>query len=100
MDHDELACLLTRLDIPQECSTVLGVWPDAAETGLEVHLSSAVFWRVVKRLGVSVTSAARPDLLLPHRHAFTREGVTFLTFSVDAVLPPGTLTPGYALRLT
>jgi hypothetical protein len=94
-----LKATLERLGIPLDPAAVLGIWPRAAG-GLEVHLSPATFWRVVKRRGLAVASADRPDLLLPFDHRFTADGVDCFTFSVAPVLPPGVLTPGYALRLT
>jgi hypothetical protein len=96
---DELKRHLERLAIPLDPATVLGIWPRDGG-GVEVHLSPAVFWRVVKRHGLAVRSTERPDLLLPHDHRFTDAAVEFFTFSMAPVLPPGVLTPGYALRLT
>jgi hypothetical protein len=100
MTNDELAAVLAKLDIPNEFPSVLAIWPRWADGGIEVHLGATAFWRIVKRLGVAVTSAQPPDLLTPHRHRFTWDGVEFVTTSPEPVLPPGTLTPGYALRLT
>jgi hypothetical protein len=96
---DELKVILERLGIPLDPAAVLGIWPRAAG-GIEVHLSPATFWRVVKRRGLAVPSAGRPDLLLPYDHRFMTEGVDCFTFAVAPVLPPGVLTPAYALRLT
>jgi hypothetical protein len=98
-DADALKRQLERLAIPLDPAAVLGIWPRAGG-GLEVHLSPAVFWRVVKRHGLAVTSTERLDLLLPHDHRFTDAAVEFFTFSAAPVLPPGVLTSGYALRLT
>src|SRR5262245_41940918 len=95
----ELKQHLERLAIPLDPAAVLGIWPRAGG-GLEVHLSPAVFWRVVSPHGLAVRSTERPDLLLPHDHRFTDHAVEFFTFSMAPVLPPGVLTPGYALRLT
>jgi hypothetical protein len=99
MELDELRALLARLEIPAEIFSVLGVWQHA-EGSPEVHLSPTSFWRLVKRVGAEVTSEERRDLLLPYCHRFTLEGVGFFTFSAEPVLAPGTVTPGYALRLT
>jgi hypothetical protein len=96
---DELRPLLERLGLPLDPAVVLGIWP-RADGGVEVHLSPATFWRVVQRRGCAVTSTDRPDLLLPHEHRVREQGVEFFTFSMAPVLPPGVLTPGYALRLT
>jgi hypothetical protein len=95
----ELRALLEKLAIPLDAAAVLGVWPTEAG-GLEVHLAPATFWRVVERWRVAVTSTERRDWLLPYRHRVVLDGVEFLTFSATPVLPPGTLTPGFALRLT
>ena len=100
MEPSELRALLGTLRIPVEPGTILGVWPKDGDGAAEVHLSPGVFWRLVKRLGAAVTSTAEDTLLFPHRHRFTHDGVEFVTFSAEAVLPPGTLTPGFALRLT
>ncbi len=100
MERDELRALLTTLGIPLEAGAVLGIWPGAGEGALEVHLSPGTFWRAVKRGAPPVTSTEQRDLLFPHRHRFSRDGVDFITFSLEPVLPPGTLTPGFALRLT
>ncbi len=99
MEIDELRALLETLEIPADLFSVLGVWPGSNER-LEVHLSPRAFWNVVKRIGGEVTSQARSDLLFPYCHRITLEGVEFFTYSVEPVLLPGTLTPGYALRLT
>ena len=99
MTRGELRALLMRLEIPPDPGAVLGVWVTGTP-GLEVHLSPATFWRVVKRVKPEVTSTMRPDLFFPHRHRFTVDDVEFFTFSTDAVFAPGTITPGYALRLT
>ena len=100
MTNDELAAVLAKLDIPNEFPSVLAIWPRWADGGVEVRLGATAFWRAVKRLGVAVTSEEPPDRLSPYRHRFTRDGVEFVTCSAEPVLPPGTLTPGYALRLT
>ncbi len=55
---------------------------------------------VVKLSGGEVKTEARCDLLYPYRHWITLEDVEFLTFSAEPILLPGTITPGYALRLT
>src|SRR5437867_894007 len=97
--REALHALLAQLEIPRDFAAVLGIW--ACPGGeVEVHLSPGAFWRVVKRASPAVTSTEQPDLLFPHRHAFTRDGVEFFTFSVEPILPPGVLTPGYAVRLT
>jgi hypothetical protein len=98
--NDEVAAVLAKLDIPNEFPSVLAIWTRWADGGVEVRLGATAFWRTVKRLGVAVTSAEPPDRLAPHRHRFTWDGVEFVTTSPEPVLPPGTLTPGYALRLT
>jgi hypothetical protein len=100
MTNDELAAVLAKLDIPNEFPAVLAIWPRWADGGVEVRLGATAFWRAVKRLGVAVTSEEPPDRLSPYRQRFTRDGVEFVTCSAEPVLPPGTLTPGYALRLT
>ena len=100
MTNDELAAVLAKLDIPNEFPSVLAIWPRWADGGVEVRLGATAFWRAVKRLGVAVTSAEPPDRLSPYRHRFTQDGVEFVACSAEPVLPPGTLTPGYALRLT
>ena len=100
MTNDELAAVLAKLDIPREFPSVLGVWPRWTDGGVSVHLCAEAFWRAVKRLGEAVTTTETADLLAPYRHRFTRDGVEFVTCSTEPVLPPGTLTPGYALRLT
>lgn len=96
----DLPALLAKLEIPLDGLAVLGVWPGAGPDALAIQLGSATFWRVARRAGQSVTSTERRDWLLPHRHVFTVDGVEFLTYTAEPVLPPGTVTPGYALRLT
>ena len=98
--RDRLHTRLAPLKIRIEAGSVLGVWPTETPDGIEVHLTPTAFWRAVKRFGPPVTSAERRDLPFPHCHRFTCEGVEFFTFSVASVLPPGTVTPGFALRLT
>ena len=90
---------MARLEIPVEALSVLGARqrPDGRVT---VHLSSAAFWRTVKRVGGEVTTEAMDDLHFPYRHRLVLEGVELYTYTSDPVLPPGTVTPGYALRLT
>jgi len=100
MEIDELRTLVAKLEIPTEVFSVLGVWRGCAEGSVEVHLSPTAFWRVVKRVGGEVTSEERKDLLFPYRHRVVLDGVEFFTFSAEPVLPPGTVTRGYALRLT
>jgi hypothetical protein len=100
MDRDDVQAVLARLEIVVESGGVLGVWPARAGRGLEIHLSPAAFWRTVKRFGPLVSTNEHGELLLPYVHRFTLEGIEFVTFSAMPVLPPGTLTPGYALRLT
>ena len=100
MERDALMTVLKTLEIPLEAGVVLGIWPADGAGGLEVHLAPGTFWRTVKRYGLAVSHAEQETWLMPHRHRFVREGVEFITFSREPVLPPGTLTPGYALRLT
>lgn len=54
----------------------------------------------MKRVGGEVTSEAVDDLHFPYRHRLVLEGVEILTYTSEPVLPPGTVAPGYALRLT
>jgi hypothetical protein len=91
--------VLAKLDIPRDYAAVLGVWP-RPDGGVEVQLSPGTFWRTVQRARLAVTSTEHPERLFPHRHAFVVDGIECLTFSAEPVLPPGVLTPGYALRLT
>ncbi len=100
MEIDELRALLETLEIPIDLFSVLGVWPGRSDGRLEVHLSPRAFWSVVKRACGEVRSTERSDLLFPYCHQITLAGVELFTFSSEAVLPPGTVTPGYALRLT
>lgn len=97
--RETLQRVLAKLDIPRDYTAVLGVWP-RADGGVEVQLSPTTFWRTVQRAGLAVTSSEHPERLFPHRHAFAVDGIECLTFSGEPVLPPGVLTPGYALRLT
>jgi hypothetical protein len=97
--RESLQRVLAKLDIPRDYAAVLGVWPKR-DGGVEVHLSPGTFWRTVQRAGLPVTSTEHPERLFPHRHAFEIDGIECLTFSAEPVLPPGVLTPGYALRLT
>ena len=90
---------LAALDVPRDAGVVLGIWP-TDDGRFEVHLSPAAFWRVVQRRSVVVQSTEDRDLPLPYCHRFTSGRLDFVTFSVAAVIPPGTLTPGYAQRLT
>jgi hypothetical protein len=90
--------VLAKLDIPRDYAAVLGIWP--RDGGVEVHLAPVIFWRTIQRAGLAVTSTEHPERLFPHRHAFVVDGIECLTFSAEPVLPPGVLTPGYALRLT
>jgi len=99
MDLDELRALLAKLEVPAEGLSVFGIW-GRAEGPLRVHLSPAAFWRAVSRIGAEVRSQERDDLLFPFCHRFSLDKVEFFTFSAEPVLPPGTVTPGYALRLT
>jgi hypothetical protein len=96
----DLPALLEKLQIPLDGLAILGVWPGTTPGAAAIQLGSATFWRVARRAGLPVTSVERRDWLLPHRHAFTVDGVEFLTYTAEPVLPPGTVTPGYALRLT
>ena len=97
--RETLQRVLAKLDIPRDYAAVLGVWP-RRDGSVEVHLSPGTFWRTVQRAGLAVTSTEHPERLFPHRHAFAFDGIECLTFSGEPVLPPGVLTPGYALRLT
>jgi hypothetical protein len=100
MTTRDLPALFEKLQIPLDGLAVLGVWPGTTPGAAAIQLGSATFWRVARRVGLPVTSVERRDWLLPHRHAFTVDGVEFLTYTAEPVLPPGTVTPGYALRLT
>ncbi len=100
MELADLRALLARLEIPTDGFSGLGVWRGRAEQEVAVHLSPAAFWRVVKLSGGEVKTEARCDLLYPYRHWITLEDVEFFTFSAEPILLPGTITPGYALRLT
>ena len=97
--RETLQRVLAKLDIPRDYAAVLGVWP-RPDGGVEVQLSPGAFWRTVQRTRLAVTSTEHPERLFPHRHAFVVDGIECLTFSAEPVLPPGVLTPGYALRLT
>ena len=97
--HGALQRVLAKLDIPRDYAAVLGVWP-RPDGGVEVQLSPGTFWRTVQRARLAVTSTEHPERLFPHRNAFVVDGIECLTFSAEPVLPPGVLTPGYALRLT
>ena len=97
--RETLQRVLAKLDVPRDYAAVLGVWP-RTDGGVEVYLSPGTFWRTVQRAGLAVTSTEHPELLFPHRHAFAIDGIECFTFSAEPVLPPGVLTPGYALRLT
>jgi hypothetical protein len=97
--RETLQRALAKLDIPRDYAAVLGIWP-RRDGRVEVHLSPGAFWRTVQRVGLAVTSTEHPERLFPHRHAFAIDGIECLTFSAEPVLPPGVLTPGYALRLT
>jgi len=99
MELDELRVLLAKLEVPAEGLSVFGLW-GRREGRLRVHLSPAAFWRAVSRIGAEVQSQERDDLLFRFSHRFRLEEVEFFTFSAEPVLPPGTLTPGYALLLT
>ena len=99
MRAEEIRALLVRLEIPVEALSVLGV-RRRLTGGVMIHLVSAYFWRVVKRTGAEVASEEQDDLHFPYRHRLALEGVELLTYTSEPVLPPGTVTPGYALRLT
>ena len=99
MRAEELRALLARLEIPVEALSVLGVRRRLGG-GVTIHLVSAYFWRAVKRSGAEVTSEEQDDLHFPYRHRLVLEGVELFTYTSEPVLPPGTVTPGYALRLT
>jgi hypothetical protein len=94
-----LQAVLTRLDLSRDAATVFGVWP-RTDGSLELHLSAGAFWRTVARHGLAVTSTEAPNQLSPHRHAVEVDGIELFTRTAEPVLPPGVLTPGYALRLT
>jgi hypothetical protein len=100
MDHDAIRRLLAELQIPYEVGPVLGIWAADTASGWEVHLGPPTFWRLVTRLGVEVRSTVYPQLLHRHCHRLTHAGVDFLTYSAEPVLPPGSVTRGYALELT
>jgi hypothetical protein len=97
--RETLQRVLAKLDIPRDYAAVLGVWP-RPDGSVEVHLSPGTFWRTVQRAGLAVTSTEHAERLFPYRHAFAIDGIECLTVSAEPVLPPGVLTPGYALRLT
>jgi hypothetical protein len=97
--RETLQRVLAKLDIPRDYAAVLGVWP-RPDGGVEVQLHPGTFWRTVQRARLAVTSTEHPERLFPYRHAFVVDGIEWLTFSAEPVLPPGVLTPGYALRLT
>jgi hypothetical protein len=97
--REALQQVLAKLDIPRDYAAVLGVWR-RADGGVEVQLAPGTFWRTVKRARLAVTSTEHPERLFPHRHAFVVDGIECLTLSAEPVLPPGVVTPGYALRLT
>jgi hypothetical protein len=97
--RETLQRVLAKLDIPRDYAAVLGIWP-RPDGSLEVHLSPGTFWRTVQRAGLAVTSTEHAERLFPYRHAFAIDGIECLTVSAEPVLPPGVLTPGYALRLT
>jgi hypothetical protein len=99
IDREAVRRALAALEVPLEAGVILRIWP-MAEGRVEVHLSPATFWRVVKRCGLLVASTEEPELLFPYRHRFSHSGVEFITFTREPVLPPGVLTPGFALRLT
>ena len=97
--RETLQRVLAKLDIPRDYAAVLGVWP-RGDASVEVHLSPGTFWRTVQRVGLAITSTEHPERLFPFRHVFAIDGIECFTFSAEPVLPPGVLTPGYALRLT
>ena len=99
MRAEELRALLARLEIPVEALSVIGV-RRRLDGRVAIHLISAAFWRVVKRTGAEVMSEEQDDLHFPYRHRLVLEGVELFTYTSEPVLPPGTVTPGYALRLT
>jgi hypothetical protein len=98
LDREVVRETLQALDIPRDAAVILGIWPMAGR--FEVHLSPAAFWRVVGRLGIVVQSTEYTELPFPHCHRFAYGRLDFVTFSLAPVIPPGTLTPGYAQRLT
>jgi hypothetical protein len=74
------------------------VWPRPGG-GVTVQRSPDTSRRVAHRHGLAVAGTEHLERLSPQRHAVTVDGLEFLTVSAEAVLPPGVLTPGYALRL-
>ena len=100
MTDSDIRRTLAKLDLPLEGVTVLGVWPAGPNRRAAIQLGAATFWWVVRRTGLPVTTTEEPTGLLPYRHHVVLDGVECFTFSAEALLPPGVLTPGYALRLT
>ena len=100
MPGSDVRRVLGKLDLPMEGVTVLGVWPAGTNGRAAMHLGSSTFWWVVRRTGLAVTTTEREEWLLSYRHHVTLDGVECFTYSAEPVLPPGVLTPGYALRLT
>ena len=100
MHGSDIRRTLAKLNLPMEGLTVLGVWPTGKNGGAAIQLGSTTFWGVVRRTGLPVSTTEREEWLLPYRHEVTLDGVECFTFSAEPVLPPGTLTPGYALGLT
>jgi hypothetical protein len=91
--------VLAKLEIP-DYEGVLAVWHHM-DGSVEIQLTPRTFWRTVHRAGLAVTSTEYPEWrYFPYRHVFTVDGIDCLTLSAEPVLPPGVLTPGYALRLT
>ncbi len=100
MHGSDIRRTLAKLDLPSEGVTVLGVWPTGKDGRAAIQLGWSTFWWVVRRTGLSVSTTEREEWLLPYRHELTLDGVDCFTYSAEAVLPPGVLTSGYALRLT
>jgi len=92
--------VLAKLEIPCDYEGVLAVW-HRVDGSVEIQLTPRTFWRTVHRAGLAVTSTEYPEWrFFPYRHVFTVDGIDCLTLSAEPVLPPGVVTPGYALRLT
>ena len=100
MPDSDIRRTLAKLDLPLEGVTVLGVWPEGPTGRAAIQLGAPTFWWVVRRTGLPVTTTEEAAGLLPYRHHVLLDGVECFTFSAEPILPPGVLTPGYALRLT
>jgi hypothetical protein len=100
MPDSEIRRTLAKLDLPPEGVTVLGVWLAGPGGRAAIQLGPHTFWWVVRRTGLLVTTTDEERGLLPYRHHVVLDGVECFTYSAEPILPPGVLTPGYALRLT